>query len=91
MSEPNRYQLNTLLDDKPLSVKIDNHTVWRPNNFDKQFRNKVMLIDALAKSLNIPSVNLGMSVGLNKTKKTLIALGVPVALAFFRCIGTNPA
>lgn len=77
LSQPERYQLNAWLDDKPLTVKIDSRTVWQPKNFDKQYRNQVMLVDALAKSLNVPSVNLGMSVGLDATAKTLLALGVP--------------
>ncbi|WVD67833.1 bifunctional glycosyl transferase/transpeptidase [Orbus wheelerorum] len=77
LSLPERYQLNTWLDDKPLTVKMDSRTVWQPQNFDKQYRNKVMLVDALAKSLNIPSVNLGMAVGLDATEKTLLSLGVP--------------
>lgn len=79
LSQPEQYQLNTWLDDKPLSVKIDSYKEWKPNNFDKKFRNRVMLVDALAKSLNIPAVNLGMALGLNTTEKTLLALGVPSA------------
>lgn len=77
LSHPQQYQLNTILEDKPITLKLDNHTIWKPNNFDKQYRNKVLLVDALAKSLNVPSVNLGMSVGLSATKKTLLSLGVP--------------
>lgn len=79
LSQPEHYQLNTWLDDKPLSIKIDSRTVWQPKNFDKQYRNEVMMIDALALSLNVPSVNLGMSVGLDATEKTLLSLGVPKA------------
>ncbi|WP_392561562.1 bifunctional glycosyl transferase/transpeptidase [Orbus sturtevantii] len=77
LSQPERYQLNTWLDDKPLTIKMDSRTVWQPQNFDKQYRNRVMLVDALAKSLNIPSVNLGMEVGLKATEKTLLSLSVP--------------
>lgn len=77
LSEPVYYQLNTWLDDKPLSIRVDSKTRWEPQNFDRQYRNRVMVIDALANSLNIPSVNLGMSVGLDATQKTLLSLGVP--------------
>lgn len=77
LSQPENYQLNTKLDDKPLSIKLNNGVIWQPNNFDKQYNNQVLLIDALVKSLNIPSVNLGLSLGLKTTEKTLVALGVP--------------
>lgn len=77
LSQPEHYQLNTWLDDKPLTIKMDSRNVWQPQNFDKKYRNKVMLVDALANSLNIPSVNLGMQVGLDTTEKTLLSLGVP--------------
>lgn len=79
LSQPEHYQLNTWLDDKPLSIKVDSRTVWEPKNFDKQYSNQVMLVDALAKSLNVPSVNLGMSIGLAASEKTLLSLGVPKA------------
>lgn len=76
LSQPEHYQLNTWLDDKPLTIKTDSRTIWQPQNFDRKYRDRVMLVDALANSLNIPSVNLGMAVGFDVTEKTLLSLGV---------------
>ena len=77
LGQPASYQLNTWLDDSPLSIKLDNGSYWQPKNFDRKFRDRVMLVDALALSLNVPTVNLGMALGLEATKNTLQALGVP--------------
>lgn len=77
LGQPDRFQLNTWLDDSPLSIKLDNGSYWQPKNFDRKFRDRVMLVDALALSLNVPTVNLGMALGLDATKNTLQALGVP--------------
>lgn len=77
LGQPDRFQLNTWLDDSPLSIKLDNGSYWQPKNYDRKFRDRVMLVDALALSLNVPTVNLGMTLGLDATKNTLQALGVP--------------
>lgn len=77
LGQPDRFQLNSWLDDSPLSIKLDNGTYWQPKNYDRKFRDRVMLVDALALSLNVPTVNLGMALGLDATKNTLQALGVP--------------
>lgn len=77
LSQPERYQLNSWLYDMPLSITLENGQVWQPQNFDRQFRGRVLLEYALAHSLNIPSVNLGMAVGLEPTAKTLLDLGIP--------------
>ncbi|QYN43620.1 bifunctional glycosyl transferase/transpeptidase [Gilliamella sp. ESL0441] len=77
LGQPDRFQLNTWLDDSPLSIKLDNGSYWQPKNYDRKFRDRVMLVDALALSLNVPTVNLGMALGLEATKNTLQALGVP--------------
>lgn len=80
LSNPDHYRLNTWLEDKPLSIRLDSRTVWQPKNFNKQYSGEVMLVDALANSLNIPAVNLGMALGMAPTENTLRALGVPRAV-----------
>ncbi len=73
---PERYSLATTLDDKPISLKESKGEVWSPRNFDREFRGEVPLYYALSRSLNVPTVNLGMMVGLDKVTDTLIKLGV---------------
>lgn len=77
LSQPDTFRLNTWLADEPLSLKQPNGQVWQPNNYDRQFHGRVMLVDALANSLNVPTVNLGMTVGLDQISNTLQRLGIP--------------
>lgn len=77
LSEPVSYRLNTPLTDQPVSIKLSNGTYWEPKNYDRQYRGQVMLMTALAQSLNVPTVNLGMALGLDKISATWQQLGVP--------------
>ncbi|MBO1520370.1 penicillin-binding protein 1B [Oceanisphaera pacifica] len=70
------FTLGSAIEDKPISLRSAGGQVWKPNNYDRQFRGQVMLVDALAKSLNVPTVNLGMAVGLDKVIKGLKRMGV---------------
>ncbi|MBR9858763.1 MAG: penicillin-binding protein 1B [Gammaproteobacteria bacterium] len=72
----NGYTLGSAIKDEPISLRSDAGQVWRPNNYDRKFRGQVMLVDALAKSLNVPTVNLGMAIGLDKVIDGLKRLGV---------------
>lgn len=74
---PERYQLNTRLADEPLSVPLQGNKPWQPRNYDRKFRGSVTLMDALANSLNIPAVNVGLDIGLDKVSDMLIRLGAP--------------
>ncbi|HHA1934497.1 bifunctional glycosyl transferase/transpeptidase [Enterobacter ludwigii] len=77
LSQPNQYRLNTWIADAPISLRQPNGQVWSPQNDDKQFSGQVMLVDALTRSMNVPTVNLGMALGLPAIVDTWQKLGVP--------------
>lgn len=76
LEEPDKFSLATTLDDKAISLKGSKGTTWTPRNFDRKFRGQVPLYYAFSRSLNVPTVNLGLMVGLGKVTDTLVKLGV---------------
>ncbi len=69
------YQPATVISDTDLTVKFGKNS-WRPRNFDHKFHGKVFLYDALAKSLNIPVVRVGVDVGVKNIIAKLTRLGI---------------
>jgi len=76
LSEPNKYHLNTWISDHPIAIKLDNGQYWMPKNNNYRFSGKVMLLDALIHSINIPTVNLSIDIGLKKLVDSWLHLGV---------------
>jgi penicillin-binding protein 1B len=70
-----QYQLGTLLDDKALSFDLNDGEIWRPKNYDGEYRGKVSIFTSLVKSLNIPTINLGMALGLDNVADIIHLLG----------------
>ena len=77
LSQPNQYRLNTVIADAPISLRQPNGQVWSPQNDDKRFSGQVLLVDALTRSMNVPTVNLGMALGLPAVTDTWLKLGAP--------------
>ncbi len=70
------YTLSNELDDSPYHLVMKDGQEWQPDNFDHQSHENVQLHKALAKSYNISTARLGMSLGLDKVLDTLRRLGV---------------
>ncbi len=77
LSQPNKYRLNTWIADAPITLHLSNGQTWSPQNDDRRFSGQVMLMDALARSMNVPTVNLGMNLGLKSVVDTWEKLGAP--------------
>lgn len=76
LEQPEKYTLATTLMDTPLSLKGSKGSVWSPRNFDRKFRGDVPLYVALSKSYNVPTVRLGMQLGIDSVSDTIGKLGV---------------
>jgi len=76
LEDPTQFNLATPLMDEPITLESKNGQQWSPKNYDKTFRGQVPLLQGLTESLNVPTVNLGMQVGLDAIADTLARLGV---------------
>src|ERR1700678_3560919 len=66
-----RYTAATLIEDTPIELKLADGSLWAPQNFERQVYGQVPLARALAESMNLATVRLGLDVGLPKVAATL--------------------
>lgn len=70
------YTLGTLIPDESLAVKLPNGDIWRPENYNGKEHGPVLMIDALAYSLNLATAKLGLELGIDEVISTLQRLGL---------------
>jgi len=74
--ETGQFNAASIVEDAPIEVKLANGQTWKPQNISKELYGPVPLVRALAQSLNLATVNLGLQVGLPKVTREFQALGL---------------
>jgi penicillin-binding protein 1B len=74
--ESGRYNAATVIEDAPLALKLEDGSTWAPQNFERQIYGRVPLARALAESMNLATVRLGLDLGLPRVAETLRHLGL---------------
>ncbi|MCG3089285.1 transglycosylase domain-containing protein [Sporosarcina cyprini] len=67
------YELSDLLVDEPINING-----YSPKNFDKQYRGRVTMYDAVVHSYNIPPVWLLHQIGIEKGVSSVERFGIPL-------------
>ena len=73
--ESGRFTLASVLSDRPVTLQSRGAPAWSPSNYDDKIFGDVYLHDALERSMNLATVDLGMQVGLDKVGEMLGRLG----------------
>ena len=75
LESPEQFSLATPISDEPITVSQKGSPDWKPQNYDGQAHGPIMLIDALARSYNLATVQLGMELGVPKVSDTIRRVG----------------
>jgi len=75
LEQPERYSLASLIKDEDITVSQRGSPDWRPQNYDNRSHGEVMLIDALSRSYNLATVQLGMELGVPSVADTIRRVG----------------
>ncbi len=75
LESPAQYALASLVNDQAITVSQKGSPDWSPQNYDGLEHGSVMMVDALAQSYNLATVNLGMELGVDKVADTLKRAG----------------
>ncbi|MFA6229579.1 MAG: penicillin-binding protein 1B [Rhodanobacter sp.] len=76
LTDPLRWNLASLMDDSPISMRQPNGSVWTPRNDDHRSHDPLTMVDALAHSWNLATIHLGMAVGLPRIRAFLQSFGL---------------
>ncbi|MEW5833556.1 MAG: penicillin-binding protein 1B [Pseudomonadota bacterium] len=75
LTDPAHWNLGTLLDDSPVSMRQPDGSMWEPHNDDDQSHGMLPMVDALAHSWNLATIHLGLEVGLPRIRAFLESFG----------------
>ncbi len=73
---PEKYSLATMLDDSPLTFRSEGSEPWSPQNYDGKFHGPVPLYQGLVHSRNLPTVRLGLELGVDRVIDTMRRFGI---------------
>ncbi len=76
LQQPEQYTLITPVRDKSFVLEFDDGRRWQPKNYDGEERGEVPLHLALSRSYNLPTVRIGLEVGVDRVADILQAFGV---------------
>ena len=74
--ETGRYTAASILNDAPLALTLGDGSIWAPQNYTREVYGPVPVVRALAESMNLATVRLGLDVGLGRVADTLRELGL---------------
>ena len=86
LEQPQEYSLVTRLADESVSLTDANAIAWTPKNFDGKAHGEVSMLDALVRSYNLATVDLGLQLELEAVAKYLRKLGVAEAVPAYPSI-----
>ncbi len=69
------FSPDTELIDEPWTYRYEGQT-WTPRNYDKHFRGRVTMMQALANSLNVPTARLAVEIGIPTLIEVAHRLGI---------------
>ena len=72
------WTLATVVSDQPVTYRFKGSPNWAPKNFDEEFLGDVTILEALAKSRNVPAVKVGMKIGVDRVADNLRNLGADI-------------
>ena len=75
LGRPTEFNLVTPLTDEPLEVPLANGEVWAPHNYDNHLHGTMPLYQALAQSYNLPTVRVGLALGVQAVDTTFQQAG----------------
>jgi len=70
------YHPHTYIDDREVEIELKQGKIWRPGNYSGESHGRVTLLEALARSYNLATVNLGMEIGLDQVAGLLRQIGL---------------
>jgi len=76
LSNPERWNLASPVEDSPISLRQPDGSMWTPKNDEGDVHGAVPMVDALVHSWNLATINLGMNVGVSRIKAFLESFGL---------------
>ena len=76
LAQPEKYNVLTMLEDLPVTLKQPNGGNWTPDNYDGKAHGTVPLHTALEQSYNLATVRLGLQLGMTRIRDELNKLGI---------------
>ena len=76
LMQPQRFGAMSPVADEPVRIEMPNGSVWAPENFDEQTHGQLPMYEALVRSYNLATVNLGLEVGVDRIADVMQRAGL---------------